>query len=138
MTAPRSAIPVLGFRAGELCLAVAAEDVTAVEGARPGVVHIAAILDVAPGRPRATQRVIHVRAVDAEDGTQIASAFLADPPVQVLLCRAGHIVPMAKSVPLLRLQPIMGFARIDERLHMLLDIESIIRALHQERTGGEP
>jgi len=97
MTAERSAIPVLGFRAGELCLAVA-----------------------------------------AEDGTEAASAFLADPLVEVLLCRAGHIVPMARSVPLLRLQPIMGFARIDERLHMLLDIEGVIRALHQERTGGEP
>ena len=138
MTAERPAIPVLGFRAGELCLAVAAEDVTAVESARPGVVHIAEILAVEPAPPSATQRVIHVRAVSAEDGTQTASAFLADPPVEVLLCHPGHIVPMARSVPLLRLQPVMGFARIDERLHMLLDIEGVIRALHQERTGGEP
>lgn len=137
MTAIRSAIPVLGFRAGALCLAVAAEDVTAVESARPDVVHIAHILDIEPGRHRAAQRVIHVRAGSAGDGSRTASAFLADPPVEVLLCRAGHIVPMAKSLPLLRLQPIMGFARIDERLHLLLDIESVIRALHQERTGGE-
>jgi hypothetical protein len=129
---------VLGFRAGELCLAVAAEDVTAVESARPGVVHIARILDVAPGPQARTQRVIHVRGTDAEDGTPIASEFLADPPVEVLICRARHIVPMAKSMPLLRFQPIMGFARIDERLHMLLDIERVIRALHQERTGEEP
>lgn len=138
MTTPRSAIPVLGFRAGELWLAVAAEDVTAVENGRPDVVHIAEILAVEPGRRRATQRVIHVRAVNAADGTETASAFLADPPVEVLICRAGHIVPMSKSVPLLRLQPIMGFARIGERLHLLLDIEGIIRALHQERTGEEP
>jgi hypothetical protein len=138
MITARAAIPVLGFRAGELCLAVAAEDVTAVEGARPGVVHIARILDVEPGRHAATQRVIHVRGIDAGDGTPTTSAFLADAPVEVLLCRAGHIVPMASSMPLLRLQPVMGFARIDERLHMLLDIERVIRALHQERTGVEP
>ncbi|HWN66850.1 MAG TPA: hypothetical protein VNM90_04370 [Haliangium sp.] len=138
MTAERSAIPVLGFRAGELCLAIAAEDVTAVESARPGVAHIAEVLEVEPAPPSATQRVIHVRAVSGEDGAQTTSAFLADPPVEVMLCRAGHIVPMAPSVPLLRLQPIMGFARIGERLHMLLDIEGIIRALQRERTGGEP
>lgn len=138
MTAARSAIPVLGFRAGELCLAVAAEDVTAVEVARPGVVHIARILDVEPGRDTPAQRVIHVRGSAAEDGATTTSAFLADPPVAVMICRAGQIVPMARSMPLLRLQPVMGFARIDERLHMLLDIERVIRALHQERTGEEP
>jgi chemotaxis signal transduction protein len=134
MTARRSAIPVLGFRAGELYLAVAAEDVTAVEAARPDVVHIAEILDVEPAPPSEAQRVIHVRAAD---GARTSSAFLADPPVEVLSCSAGHIVPMAGNTPSLRLQPIMGFARIDERLHMLLDIEGIIRALRQERTGGE-
>lgn len=138
MTAMRSAIPVLGFRAGELHLAVAAEDVTAVESARPDVVHIAELLDVAPGPHRRKQRVIHVRAISAEDGAATESAFLADPPVEVMLCQAGHIVPVARSVPLLRLRAVMGFARIDERLHLLLDIESIIRALRRERTGGEP
>lgn len=135
MTPAREAIPVLGFRAGELCLAVAAEDVTSVEDARPGVVHIAELLEVEPAPLSEAQRVIHVRAL--HDGGYVTSAFRADPPVEVMLCRAGHIVPMARGARPLHVQPIMGFARIDDRMHLLLDIESVIRALRHERAGGE-
>lgn len=137
MTAGREAIPVLGFRAGGLCLAVAAEDVMAVENARPDVAHIAELLEVEPAPLSEAQRVIHVRAVTAEGGAYVVSAFRADPPVEVLLCRAGHIVPMARGARPLRVQPVMGFARIDDRMHLLLDIESVIRALRHERAGGE-
>jgi hypothetical protein len=136
MTAGREAIPVLGFRAGDLCLAVAAEDVTSVENARPDIVHIAELLEVEPAPLSEAQRVIHVRAV-AEGGAYVTSAFRADPPVEVLLCHAGHIVPMARGARPLRVQPVMGFARIEDRLHLLLDLESVIRALRHERTGGE-
>lgn len=135
MTAGREAIPVLGFRAGNLCLAVAAEDVTSVENAHPGIVHIAELLEVEPAPLSEAQRVIHVRAVNA--GSYVTSAFRADPPVEVLLCRAEHIVPMARGAGPMHVQPIMGFARIDDRMHLLLDIESVIRALRHERTGGE-
>jgi hypothetical protein len=137
MTTGREAIPVLGFRAGGLCLAVAAEDVTSVENARPDVVHIAELLEVEPGPLSDGQRVIHVRAVNGEGGAYVTSAFRADPPVEVLLCRAGHIVPMALGARPLRVQPVMGFARIEDRMHLLLDIESVIRALRHERMGGE-
>jgi hypothetical protein len=138
MTAGREAIPVLGFRAGDLCLAVAAEDVTAVENARADVVHIAELLEVEPAPVSEAQRVIHVRAASAVGGAYEISAFRADPPVEVMLCRAGHIVPMARGARPLRVQPVMGFARIDDRMHLLLDIESVIRALRHERAGGEP
>jgi hypothetical protein len=136
MTAEREAIPLLGFRAGDLCLAVAAEDVTAVENAHPDVVHIAGLLEVEPAPLSEAQRVIHVRAVNA-GGDYVTSAFRADPPVEVMLCRAGHIVPMALGARPLHVQPVMGFARIDDRMHLLLDIESVIRALRHERAGGE-
>lgn len=137
MTAQRSTIPVLSFRAGELWLAVAAEDVTAVAPARADVVHIAEILAVEASPPSDDQRVIHVRAALAQGGAIAVSAFRADPPVEVLSCGSGHIVPAAPGIPRERWRPVMGFAHIDERTLLLLDLASVVRALSHERTGGE-
>lgn len=137
MTALRSAIPVLSFRAGELWLAVAAEDVAAVEPARTDVVHIAEILVVDAAPPSGEQRVIRVRAAPAPGRAITDSAFRADPPVEVLFCRSGHIVPAAPGIPHRRWRPVMGFAHIDERMLLLLDLASVVRALRHERPGGE-
>ncbi|WP_428268149.1 hypothetical protein [Haliangium sp.] len=147
-----SAVPVLGFQAGALALAVAADDVIAVAPARAGVVHIAdalatladALATLAEPRvswPRSEpapaavaepdRRTIHLR--DSGDAVPAEVVFLADPPVEVLMCGVQHIVPMAPGIALERWRPVMGFAHLGERLRVLLDIPSLVRVLRRVR-----
>lgn len=130
MNAPRSAISVLRFGAGDLALAIAAEDVIAVDLVRAGAVHIGEVLGVG-GSPRMLgQRMVRVHAPGIHSGAE--AAFLADPPVMVIACQPGQILPMAPGIPRDRWQPVMGFARIAEEMVLLLDIPGIIQALAEQ------
>lgn len=144
MNPNQSAIPVLGFRAGQLSLAIAAEDVLVVEPSVPDAIHVAKILAVEAEQTERDRRLIRVRTQPSDersdhklDSSVESVAFAADPPVEMLLCRPQHIVPTAPSISLGRRYPVMGFAEIDQRLWLLLDLERLIRALRHLRAGGE-
>lgn len=130
MTVPRSAISVLRFGAGDLSLAIAAEDVRSVELAHAGVRHIGEALGMGACPHTPGQRMIRVHAPGAHPYEEIS--FLADPPVSVTMCHASEILPIAPGISRDRLQPVMGFARIDDSMILLLDIPSVIRALAEQ------
>ncbi|ACY19249.1 hypothetical protein [Haliangium ochraceum] len=132
----RAAIPVLGFRAGVLRVAIAAEDVTEVAFDQPDSVHIAEILGVKPAPPCAARRTIEVRALDERREHFEVASFVADPPVVLFACRREQIVPMPQIDLLSRWRPVMGFAKLDSGMHILLDLASVIRALHSQRRKG--
>ena len=135
MRAQRSAISVLRFGAGNLALAVAAEDVITVAFARAGVPHIGDVLGIELGARTSGQRVIHVRATGIDAGDD--AVFLADPPVEVLPCHAGDILPMAPGISRVQWRPVMGFARIDDQVLLLLDIPGIVQALVESKEREE-
>ncbi len=137
MSSARAAIPVLGFHAGELALAIAAEDVVAVESLAADCVHIAKLLTIAPGPRTDARRRISVRGRASRDEAVDIDSFAADPPVEMLLCRAQDIVPAAAGGPLMFQPPVMGCAHIGQRLLLLLDISGLIRALRELRSGGQ-
>lgn len=135
MTAQRSAISVLRFGAGDLALAIAAEDVVTVAFARAGVPHIGEVLGIESGARTSGQRAIHVRAPGIDAGGE--AVFLADPPVEVLPCHIGNILPMAPGISRVQWQPVMGFARIDDQMLLLLDIPGIVQALRERKEREE-
>lgn len=130
MSVPRSAISVLRFGAGDLSLAIAAEDVRAVEFAHSGTRHIGEALGMEACAHIPGQRAIRVHAPGARPHEEVV--FRADPPVSVTTCHASEILPIAPGISRDRLQPVMGFARIDDSMILLLDIPSVIRALAEQ------
>lgn len=148
MNGTRTTIPVLRFRAGSMHLGIAAEDVLSVVTSDVDVPHIATVLgtetrdntDDAPDDPTVRpaspveQRVIRVAASDEIE----SFAFAADAPVRVALCRSRDVLPMASMDLVETWRPVMGFASIEGRTVVLLDITSVARRLLEQRGRGLP
>lgn len=134
----RAAIPLLCFRARALRLAIAAEDVTAIEEGRAEARHIAELLDAAAAPPELSRRLICARTPGDAPGEVVNAAFLVDPPVALSLCRREQILPLPQRRLVAGSGAVMGFAQLDAGMHMLLDLAIIIRTLRGGRRKGAP
>jgi chemotaxis signal transduction protein len=122
--------PLMCFRAGDATLGVAAEEVIAVEVANPAAVYIGVLMGIQAERSLRYQRTIWL-----DDGGAVVE-LVVDSPVRVHRIRPRDVLPIAPGLPLVERLPLLGFARVDERLALLLDTKPLIEALHERRRGA--
>lgn len=130
-----SSVSLLRFRAGPMLLGIAAEDVVQIDKIFDNdTVHIASLLGVEPSGGEC--RTIRLpRPPEVTDGPDLLD-FLADAPLEVLHCDPDRFLPLPRGTSFQQWKPVMGFARIQEQLVLILDIPSLFSNLTDRYQRG--